>query len=179
MGVPFHSRGEGESTIFSPVVRGVPYLHIYLREDGVDNAEPRGEGGVAGQLLQHRARLPHGPEVRQLELADLPGALVLNLQDRVADLEAVALVSAGSVHLLFVVINFRSSYVFFGISGGVREHCLGRKNTHTQGNTRHGTARHGTPRETALDVFMYREKCLPNTLPGVGGAFCRWPVWLA
>lgn len=69
------------------------------REDSVDDAEPGGEGGVTGELLQHGAGLTHGPEVRQLELAGLAGALVLHLQHGVADLVAVVSVSSGAVDL--------------------------------------------------------------------------------
>ena len=53
------------------------------REDGVDDAKPSGEGGVTGEFFQHGARLTHGPEVRELELGDLAGGLVLHLQHRV------------------------------------------------------------------------------------------------
>ena len=72
------------------------------REDSVNDAEARGEGGVAGKLLQHGARLTHGPEVRQLELADLAGALVLYLEDGVAHLEPAAPVAGTTVHLQYM-----------------------------------------------------------------------------
>lgn len=49
------------------------------RKDCVDNPETSGQRGISGKLLEHGARLTHGPEVRQLQLVDLAGGFVLHL----------------------------------------------------------------------------------------------------